>query len=380
MYIDQISGLGIPEDSYSLTEILSQEGYKAGGFAHNGFISRTFDYNRGFDEFQNIEEFRGDNHLIKRLGKVVNDSLDSKFLTKNLFRPLHKVIFRKEIFQDNFRPAGHDGIITSNAIEWVKQQESNGWFLWVHFMDAHTPYGRYPEHLKKIRGDTDVEHTRHPGRDELVVSGEQPDQVAIDTYDAAIRSVDEHVETLLEHVPEDATVVLTGDHGEEFGRYGSFHSESLHASMTQIPLIVRSSNVEPGHYSTPVSHLDIAPTLLHDAGIDIPDHWMGEPLQVCDRDDDAAVFLTMNDGLKAVRMGEWKLIETDSGHELYRVDGTGETRVREEQETDLFEELRSTLDQFDCRIEPEYTAIVGESQEEATRSVEDNLKRLGYID
>jgi len=35
MYIDQIRGLGIPEDGSSITEILNKEGFETGGFARN---------------------------------------------------------------------------------------------------------------------------------------------------------------------------------------------------------------------------------------------------------------------------------------------------------------------------------------------------------
>ena len=126
-------------------------------------------------------------------------------------------------------------------------------------MDAHTPYGYWPEHLKALRGDADIEHTIDPGSEELIEVGEEPPSEVIDAYDAGIRSADEQIGRLLKVIPEETTVVFTGDHGEEFGRFHPFHYASLYGTMTQVPLIVRDDTLEAGRSEMPAQHLDIPP-------------------------------------------------------------------------------------------------------------------------
>ena len=103
------------------------------------------------------------------------------------------------------------------------------------------------------RGDADVEHTIHPGDEGRVTPGQGPDPDVIDTYDACIRRVDEQIGRVLEGLSPEASVVLTGDHGEELGEQNEieFHEASLHASMTRVPIIVRGSGLKQGSLATP---------------------------------------------------------------------------------------------------------------------------------
>ncbi|MBF8263444.1 MAG: Sulfatase protein [Parachlamydiales bacterium] len=63
---------------------------------------------------------------------------------------------------------------------------------------------------------------------------------------------------------DDAMIVLTGDHGEEFFEEGAlFHGTHLNEWQTKIPLFYKFSGPLPGAAAQRSSHLDIFPSILH---------------------------------------------------------------------------------------------------------------------
>lgn len=67
----------------------------------------------------------------------------------------------------------------------------------------------------------------------------------------------------------DAVVILTSDHGEMNGHHAMVDKGVyLYPDVLRVPLVVKMPGIEPGQVDEPVSHLDIAPTLLAFSGID----------------------------------------------------------------------------------------------------------------
>ena len=59
-------------------------------------------------------------------------------------------------------------------------------------------------------------------------------------------------------------IVVTGDHGESLGEHGiSAHGYHLYAPHTKVPFILRVPGLPPRRSSTPVGHVDLAPTLVN---------------------------------------------------------------------------------------------------------------------
>ena len=67
-------------------------------------------------------------------------------------------------------------------------------------------------------------------------------------------------------------MVVTSDHGDEFGEYGFYsHAPGKHGLIPQlnhIPLIFSHLDIPPMVYDEYVSHLDIGPTILNFFGVD----------------------------------------------------------------------------------------------------------------
>jgi len=87
---------------------------------------------------------------------------------------------------------------------------------------------------------------------------------------------------------EDAVVVVTGDHGEEFLECGFFgHTSSFTPEQVAVPFLMRGPGIEPGVETRPTSHLDLPSTLLELLGAspDVRAAWsLGENLLAPDEE------------------------------------------------------------------------------------------------
>ncbi|MBK9369294.1 MAG: sulfatase [Deltaproteobacteria bacterium] len=130
-------------------------------------------------------------------------------------------------------------------------------FVWVHLFDAHWPY-EPPEPALSA----------HPGR----------------PYDGEITFADAELGRLIAWFDEarpGGVVVITADHGEGLGDGGErTHGFLLHDGTVRVPLIVRAPGLTAlGRVDDPVSHIDVAPTLLNLAGLPLHDGLQGADLR-----------------------------------------------------------------------------------------------------
>jgi arylsulfatase A-like enzyme len=75
---------------------------------------------------------------------------------------------------------------------------------------------------------------------------------------------------------ENTTVLYTSDHGSHFRTRNGEYKRSCHESSIHVPMIARGPGFEDGgHVEDPVSLLDVSPTLVDAAGLDVPDAYQG---------------------------------------------------------------------------------------------------------
>jgi arylsulfatase A-like enzyme len=120
-------------------------------------------------------------------------------------------------------------------------------------------------------------------------------------YTGTVQHFDRRLSSFLDTLQtrlDDPIVCLTSDHGELFGKNGSyFHPGDLHPELLRVPLVVSpSADIQPT--SDPVSTVDILPTLAAVAGSDDVSGVDGRNLQrhVGDR----TVFASVNDSVRVV--------------------------------------------------------------------------------
>ena len=103
-------------------------------------------------------------------------------------------------------------------------------------------------------------------------------------YDGEITFADAELGRLIAWFDEarpGGVVVITADHGEGLGDGGErTHGFLLHDGTVRVPLIVRAPGILPNtQVHDPVSHIDVAPTLLNLAGLPLHDGLQGEDLR-----------------------------------------------------------------------------------------------------
>lgn len=168
---------------------------------------------------------------------------------------------------DVYRPVPGEKPVASQvigpAIEWVKSRRSARFFLFVHLIDPHAPYWLEP-------GFGDLFAPR---------PGEPPDShrdSLLREYDRTIRQADWAFGELAAALAargfwQDATVVFTSDHGEEFGEHGGYgHGWTLFEEAVRVPLVVKypRGTVAPGRERPIATLADVPVTLASVAGLD----------------------------------------------------------------------------------------------------------------
>jgi glucan phosphoethanolaminetransferase (alkaline phosphatase superfamily) len=119
-------------------------------------------------------------------------------------------------------------------------------------------------------------------------AGGEPAKSAINFYDNGVVQADEVIDKLLRSLREkgylqDTLVVITADHGESLGEHGLYHhANSVREELLRVPLVL----ISYGYAAQPLapsrvfpSQVDIAPTILSELDLPLPDSWAGRPLQ-----------------------------------------------------------------------------------------------------
>lgn len=141
------------------------------------------------------------------------------------------------------------------SIDRLKKHKGGPLFLFLHFMDPHFPYDRGG------RAGTPFERYL----DEIV------------TVDTEIGRLMEAVKTL--GMADRTTWIITADHGEAFGEHHTTqHSVSLYEELIRVPLLIHAPGVQPRQVDTPVSLMDLGPTILDWMGVATPPSFMGQSL------------------------------------------------------------------------------------------------------
>ena len=208
--------------------------------------------------------------LLAEAGYEVN-GISSWYFTSQLYG------FERGFHLYRFLKTPTASTVVSEAIDLIRSAKGRDQFLFVHILDPHHPY-LPPEEFRAHFGEPpeDISGVVELPTGIAPESAEQTQQV-VDLYDGEVAYVDREVGRLLRELEardiyESSLIILTSDHGEAFYEHGQWqHGETLYEEATRIPLIVKwPGNTPTGRVTTPVSQVDIFPTLLDVAGLDVP--------------------------------------------------------------------------------------------------------------
>ncbi len=299
--------IGIAPDEPTLASVLSQSGYATGAFlAANPYLSRRYGYYAGFDTFN---DFLGVAESPPQdAPKVATASLRSHFnsyLNKAChslgpvgrvydelyFQYCQAVASRSDPSLDSLRCFPSADVIVNEASIWLENVGADPFFLWLHFMDPHSPYYPKEEALEAMAGDSSAapafRANSYWNRGDVrahALRGRRDQVVAL--YDAGIRWVDSQISRLVDKLRsrklwDNCVFAVTADHGEEFLEHGGrYHSPAkLTEELIHVPLLLHGSKAGgPKIQREPFSLVDLAPTLLDTLDIAAPTTFRGTSL------------------------------------------------------------------------------------------------------
>jgi arylsulfatase A-like enzyme len=251
------NGFMVDDENLMLAEVLRREGFVSAGFIGSFALDSRFNFAQGFEHYDE----RFDRHADLK-GRTQNERAAES--------------------------------VTAAVLDWL---DSTGMperlFLFVHFFDPHAPYEAPPpfETQYDPSGREGLPAQQNVARDGLVQVGtknEIADRLARQ-YAAEISYMDHHIGRLLDGLRErdvlnDALLVVTSDHGENFWEHGAVFDHGWSTFQTT----VRSVGILrlPGQRGAGrrieglVATIDILPTVLTHLGIPVPEGIDGEPIDL----------------------------------------------------------------------------------------------------
>jgi arylsulfatase A-like enzyme len=242
----------LPNTVTTLAERLSARGYRTASFVHNDVLGPERSLNQGFAEYHDLHR--------PWFAESIGASLLQRTMP-GLFPPLTWPTTADE---------------TGVVVDWLDANRGRDFFLWVHYLDPHAPYQPPTQYIAG---------TPPPGigdefeGQQLVMEGQPVPSVdqrrwIRALYDSEVQYVDAslgRVFTTLKRLGlyDDALIVLTSDHGEEFWEHRSIgHGHTMYQEVLRVPLIVkRPGDGQRGTAAPLVSTVSVTPTILDVAGL-----------------------------------------------------------------------------------------------------------------
>ena len=141
-------------------------------------------------------------------------------------------------------------------------------------------------------------------------------------YDDAIRAVDATLEGFSSHLKgkgiyEKALIIITSDHGEEFGEKGHYLHQTVYEGSAHVPLLIKfpDGRFAGKRIADVVELIDLAPTIAEVAGAPVGGYDGQSLLALLEaRRPPAEAAYIQRDYAQSVRSAAWKLIRfTDTG-------------------------------------------------------------------
>lgn len=227
--------LGVLKKNFmTLAEAFEKRGYYTYAIVDNANLSKKFFFNQGFDKYE-------------------------------------------EVWTKIKRKTESTGFITKKALSFLNQSNKKPFFLWLHYIEPHTPYippkKYFNKFLKLIPRGRNIKEiskkvvvgTKYE-RDLVKIHPYEGYFVAL--YDAAVNYVDSKIGEILKlfyrKFSKDTILIFSADHGEDLGDYNFYfdHGPLTFNSASRIPLIIYLPEKKHKVIKTPVSNMDIYPTLL----------------------------------------------------------------------------------------------------------------------
>ena len=256
----------LSEDLTLISEAMQDGGYTTGGIVSNVNLAESFGFAQGYDDYY----YLGPDYI------AYAEESSSKLIIYQLVRQIwlglaggDEVRFN-DFYQDS-------EVVNATAFDWLERRKDERFFLFLHYMDPHDPYFEHP----------------YNGVGIARVSMPEPDANESERLHSLYRGEIEYLDVQFgqllakleaDGLYDDTVIVVTADHGEEFNEHGGFwHGLTLYDEQIHVPLLIKwaKNGVGPnsGAESGIARLIDVGPTLLGVAGIEVPETMQGIDLR-----------------------------------------------------------------------------------------------------
>ncbi len=384
-----IHKMAMPADVPMIADILRDNGYRTEAYIGNEIVRPGYNFDKGFDRYEVfndipfLEPVKGTS--VGRLVEVLVKRLKAPSVSGN--------------YEDTTLWC------TEKAIKRIeKLQGGSPYFLWVHYLDPHTPLTPPDEYItgdKEKRNELSEFARKYTYMGDMSDYKEKNKEKYVELYAAEVRYADDSFGEIVKLFDEldvwsDTVIVVTSDHGEEHFEHGRYdHNRTLYDEIIAIPIIVYFPDLGNGVIESPVSLIDIPATVLSYLDIEERNLFAGNDLMRYVEDNERCDIIyadrTNKDlNARSVRDDEFLLVyytldiaDTDAekiSYELYRYkdDPYCQYDVFDEY-PDIGTRMINEIDSFNERL-MEAKSLFGESKDMAlTDDQIDTLKNLGYI-
>lgn len=267
------------DDVVTFPALLAENGYRTVGFSGNAVASKTFGLDRGYGEFFQIWE------------------------------------------RDDY--TGHGDSVLGAFRDWLGDVGEDRFFAYVHFREPHFPYNP-PAPFDTKFGSSDLfpeGMADWPVVEALnteAAAGTAPAPEILERvwalYDGNLAYVDDLIGQLMrcledQGLGDDTVLIVTADHGEALFEHGYIgHNTQLYEESIRVPLMLKLPGQLPRRVDDVVELIDLAPTILELAGVDVPASMQGRSLLDPGRDRVAFTRTVWKRARYSARNDRYKLI------------------------------------------------------------------------
>jgi len=260
----------------TMPELLKRAGYVTVAFNTNPLVVGKHGYGRGYDE--RFETFPSDNEK-QLVGSLRHWSSGAEETESIKFH----------------RPYTCSRKVNEKVAEWLQSNTGYPFFMWLHYMDTHSPYFPRDPYFTRYAvdhpGNRVVTFLRkfenlfgrlHHGAANLTA---EEKQLIVDCYDSEIGYLDAGFGELLamlrhSNLLDNTVIFVTADHGEEFWEHSAWgHYIRMYDFNLRVPLLLKHPDVaEQRRITTQVRNIDMLPTILEIIGAAPPQPLSGTSL------------------------------------------------------------------------------------------------------
>jgi arylsulfatase A-like enzyme len=256
----------------TLAEHMADRGYDTAGFVANTYFCNSwYGLGRGFMHYEDYPE---------RNSISLFEVLRNAEIGQRVLRAGHTAFHTREGVVGGRKDAGG---INREFLGWLgaRPDKARPFFAFLNYYDAHDPYIIFDPEAPSLgfdpprAEDLPLLHNWHTMRGGQISPAQR--QTAGDAYDRCLSYLDDRLGRLFAElertgVLETTTIIVTSDHGEQFGEHGiDLHGNSLYRPLVGVPLMIvpagaRRSTAAGLRVRTPVTLRDVPATVADLAG------------------------------------------------------------------------------------------------------------------